>query len=181
MLTAYTGGSSDMTAVPSDVNDAKLREFFLKDSMRQAIAALTEHTLPRWGNMTPQQMIEHLVWAFRCSTGILDLPCFTPTSILGRTKRFLYDNRDTPRELKNPAIGEKLPPLQFSTLAEAREALQKEVDHYFKQYQIDPDGHFVHPIFGPLGAEEWQRAHFKHCYHHLLQFGLIEDGSTANA
>ena len=37
----------------------------------------------------------------------------------------------------------------------------------------------VHPTFGPLAAEEWSRSHFKHVYHHLLQFGLLErDGGV---
>jgi oxepin-CoA hydrolase/3-oxo-5,6-dehydrosuberyl-CoA semialdehyde dehydrogenase len=143
--------------------------------MMLAIAALTETARPRWGHMTPQQMLEHLAWAFRCSTGALDLPCSTPPSILERTKRFLYDNRQTPHEIRNPAIGEELPPLQWSTLDEAREGLQREVLSYFAHFHADPSAKHGHPMFGPLGAEEWQRAHFKHCYHHLLQFGLLED------
>lgn len=170
-----------MTPIPFDVNNANLRESFLRETMREAIAALTENSLPLWGDMTPQQMIEHLVWAFRCSTGLLDLLCYTPASILERTRRFLYDKRHTPHELKNPAIGEKLPSLQFSTLTEAREGLLREIDNYFKHCQTDPYPQHVHPIFGPLGTEEWQRAHFKHCYHHLLQFGLIEEDVTATA
>jgi hypothetical protein len=32
----------------------------------------------------------------------------------------------------------------------------------------------MHPLFGPIGAEEWTRVHFKHAYHHLLQFALID-------
>ena len=32
----------------------------------------------------------------------------------------------------------------------------------------------THPIFGPIGYDEWHRTHYKHTYHHLLQFGLIE-------
>jgi hypothetical protein len=31
-----------------------------------------------------------------------------------------------------------------------------------------------HPIFGPIGPDEWSRTHFKHGCHHLLQFGLID-------
>lgn len=170
-----------MTSIPFDVNNAQLRESFLRVSMWQAVAALTEDMTPRWGSMRPQQMIEHLIWAFRCSTGLLLLPCYTPASILERTRRFLYDKRPTPREVKNPAIGEKLPALQFSSLAEARGELQKEVDRYLGLSQTDRDAQYIHPIFGPLGAEEWQRAHFKHCYHHLLQFGLIEEETTAGA
>jgi len=170
-----------MTAIPFDVNDAKLRESFLSQVMFEAIAKLTEDTQPLWGKMTPQQMIEHLFWAFQCSTGAVDLPCYTPASVLERAKRFLYDNRHTPHELKNPAIGERLPSLQFSTLTKARAALQKEVFHFFDHFRAVPEAIHVHPLFGPLGGEEWQRSHFKHCYHHLSQFGTIDERGTTPA
>jgi oxepin-CoA hydrolase/3-oxo-5,6-dehydrosuberyl-CoA semialdehyde dehydrogenase len=163
-----------MTAILFDVNDAKLRESFLSQVMFDAIAKLAEDSVPSWGHMTPQQMIEHLFWAFQCSTGVVDLPCYTPVSVLDRAKRFLYDNRHTPHEFKNPALGENLPSLQFSTLTEAREALQKEAVHFFEHFRSVPGAIHVHPIFGPLRAEEWERAHFKHCYHHLSQFGTID-------
>jgi hypothetical protein len=29
-------------------------------------------------------------------------------------------------------------------------------------------------VNGALAHDEWHRAHYKHAYHHLLQFGLIE-------
>jgi oxepin-CoA hydrolase/3-oxo-5,6-dehydrosuberyl-CoA semialdehyde dehydrogenase len=170
-----------MIFVPFDVSNAKLRESFLRQVMFDAVAKLTEDTLPLWGNMTAQQMIEHLFWAFQCSTGVVNLPCYTPASVLERTKRFLHDNRHTPHEFKNPAIGEKLPALHFSTLADARAALQKEVVHFFDHFRTVPDAIHVHPIFGPLGAEEWERSHFKHCYHHLSQFGSIDEVRTTRA
>lgn len=32
----------------------------------------------------------------------------------------------------------------------------------------------THPVFGPIGMAEWARAHVKHAYHHLLQFGALD-------
>jgi hypothetical protein len=118
-------------------------------------------------------MIEHLVWAFECSDGTIELPCRTPESLLERAKTFLRDNRQTPHDFKNPLLGENPLPLRFSSLVDAKAALRKELTRFVDHFREQPSAIHVHPIFGPLGAEEWQRSHFKHCYHHLLQFGLI--------
>ncbi|RPI06077.1 MAG: hypothetical protein EHM64_04255 [Ignavibacteriae bacterium] len=163
-----------MMPIPFDVNDEKLREKFFNGLFTECLAHLAEQTPPLWGKMTPQHMIEHLVWAFECASGILVLPCRTPVQLLERTKRFLYNNSPTPLEFKNPVLGDEPLPFRFSSFSDAKAALQKEVDRFLVHFQEQPLAVHVHPLFGPLGAEEWQRAQFKHCYHHLLQFGLID-------
>jgi len=167
-----------MIAIPFDVNDEKLRKKFYDQLFAECIASLAENTPPLWGKMTPQHMIEHLVWAFECSTGILEVPCRTPANLLERAKRFLYDNRPTPHEFKNPLLGENPPPFRFPRFADAKDALHKEVARFIDHFQEQPNAIHIHPIFGPLGAEEWRRSQFKHCYHHLLQFGLINQSAT---
>ncbi len=131
--------------------------------------------------MTPQHIIEHLVWAFECATGIVTAPCRTPENLLERAKRFLYSNKPTPHEFKNPLLGENPLPLRFPSFADAKDALRKEVARFINHFQEQPSAIHVHPIFGPLGAEEWQRSQFKHCYHHLLQFGLINQVETVSS
>jgi Protein of unknown function (DUF1569) len=167
-----------MIAIPFDVNDAELRKKFFEQLFNECIACLGESTSPLWGKMTPQHMIEHLVWAFECSTGILKVPCRTPANLLERAKRFLYDNRPTPHEFRNPLLGEIPPPFRFPSFADAKDALNKEVARFVDHFREQPNAIHIHPVFGPLGAEEWQRSQFKHCYHHLLQFGLIDQSRT---
>jgi hypothetical protein len=36
----------------------------------------------------------------------------------------------------------------------------------------DGTANAVHPTFGPLSPEEWGRLCWKHCDHHLAQFGV---------
>ena len=162
-----------MIAIHFDVNDDELRESFFNHLLIDAIADLSEQTTALWGNMSSQNMVEHLIWGFRMSTGRLNVVCHTPEPLLERVKRLLYDDRETPRLFKNPLLGEIPPQLQFSGIEEAKTALREEADHFLKHFRETPGAVHMHPIFGLLGAEEWQRSHFKHCYHHLLQFGLI--------
>ena len=53
----------------SDVGDAALRERLLRQVLPDALAGLREDARPAWGNMTAQQMVEHLAWVFEVSIG----------------------------------------------------------------------------------------------------------------
>ena len=162
--------------IPFDVNDATRREAFFRRHLAEAMAPLGEDAAPRWGRMTAREMVEHLSWVFEVSTGQASVECAVPEARRERFKAFLYDNTPMLREFRNPALAAGLPPLRHSGLDEARTALRREVDRFLDQCRDAPEATHVHPVFGPLGAEEWSRSHFKHAYHHLLQFDLVDVG-----
>jgi hypothetical protein len=87
-------------------------------------------------------------------------------------RRFLYSNRPTPPDFMNPVLTGGLPPLRYPGLDEARTALAGGIERFLAGAG-STDLH-QHPVFGPIGYEEWHRGHYKHAHHHLLQFGLIE-------
>jgi oxepin-CoA hydrolase/3-oxo-5,6-dehydrosuberyl-CoA semialdehyde dehydrogenase len=163
-----------MPTIPFDVNDSHLRDTFLRHSLLDALATLQANSQPCWGKMTAQQMVEHLAWAFALSTGQADTDCPIPETQRERLKAFLYDNRPTPHEFMNPVLAAGLPPLRHPGLAEARAALAAAVTRFLEQASAAPGTMHTHPVFGRVGMEEWARSHFKHAYHHLLQFGLID-------
>ena len=154
----------------------------MKHTFVNAIDSLTEPTKPLWGKMTAQHMVEHLYWAFELSTGKSEIHYNRPENLTQRAKRFLYDNGPMPHLFKNPLLGEEPPPLRFADLADSKIALREELNRFFDHFLAIPTAIHNHPIFGPLGAEEWERTHYKHCYHHLLQFGqIIEDKIQDNS
>ena len=157
-----------------DVNDAELRESFLRHELVPATEGLGEASPPRWGRMHPQEMIEHLIWAFELSTGQARTECRVPEAGAPRMRQFLYDNRPTPRGFMNPALAAGLPPLQYGSLGEATRALAREVGRFLDGPRSSGQL-YTHPIFGPIEFDEWHRTHYKHTYHHFLQFGLIEE------
>ena len=162
-----------MITIPYDVNDSNLRKNFFDTVLIDCIIHLPEEAKSLWGKMSAHDMIEHLIWAVECSIGKIEVPCRTPGNLLERAKRFLYDGRQTPQNFKNPLLGDSPLPHRYSTYAEAKDALLKDIDAFKKYFIERPGAVHTHPVFGPLGAEEWQRSHFKHCYHHLIQFGLL--------
>jgi oxepin-CoA hydrolase/3-oxo-5,6-dehydrosuberyl-CoA semialdehyde dehydrogenase len=164
-----------MTVIPFDVNDAGLRREFFRRQLFDALSALRDDTRPGWGKMTAHQMVEHLIWAVEISTGKAQAECAFPEAQRERLKAFLYDHRPTPREFQNPALAAGLPTQRHAGTAEAIAALRLEVGLFLNQAAATPGTTRMHPVFGPIATEEWARSHFKHCYHHLLQFGLISE------
>jgi len=163
-----------MATIPFDVNDSELRDRFLRDLLPDALRALDGSRAPRWGKMTAQQMVEHLAWTFEVSTGRVRVECPIAEGKRERMKAFLYHDRPSPPGFMNPALAAGLPSLRHDGMPEAWSALRIEVDRFLQHARVAPDAVHTHPVFGPIGVEEWGRTHFKHGYHHLLQFGLIE-------
>ncbi len=168
-----------MITVPFNVNDTKIRQEFLRHGIMEALCSLNAHAGARWGGMSAQHMVEHLLWTFEFSTGDTDVHRDVPPAVADRMKKFLYDDRPTPREFKNPLLGDTPPPLRCDSLEESIGALQNALNRFLDLYAENPKAVYDHPLFGPLNGEEWERALFKHCYHHFLQFGIIEAGNTA--
>jgi oxepin-CoA hydrolase/3-oxo-5,6-dehydrosuberyl-CoA semialdehyde dehydrogenase len=156
-----------------NVNEAELRELFLLQKVGRAIEGLDAVSTPRWGRMSAQEMLEHLIWAFELSNGGISIECFVAPERWPRMKEFLYSNRPTPQDFMNPALADGLPPLRHRSLSEAKSALRFEMERFLDRNRCSEEV-YTHPIFGPIGYEEWHRVHYKHTYHHLLQFGLIE-------
>jgi len=165
--------TDEMIAIPFNVNDRVLREAFFDHLFHRAIENLREEDQALWGGMSARHMVEHLDWAIGLSIAATNVDCKTLPHLIERAKRFLYDNRPTPHEFRNPLLGETPPAFRFGSMAEAKAALRMATTSYLHHFREHPEAVHVHPLFGPLGAEEWERAHFKHCYHHLLQFRLV--------
>jgi len=162
-----------MDEIPFDVNNEMLRNKFFTEILPRAINTIDINTPPLWGKMNVQHMIEHLIWTFEIAVGKIKVGCKTPEKLLPRAKAFLHNNTETPHDFKNPLIGENPLPLNFSNFSEAKTKLLEEIKNFTGHSQANPDSVYIHPIFGPIGNDEWERANYKHCYHHLIQFGLI--------
>jgi hypothetical protein len=105
---------------------------------------------PLWGKMSFQQMIEHMILSFKSAN----------------TDKLFKENT------KSPSFPEEPLPLHFDTLADALHKLQLEITAFFEVYQQNPGIKIVNPVFGPLTETEALQLLWKHCTHHLNQFGL---------
>lgn len=155
------------------VNDPDLRQRFFDKILPETIDTLDENDKPEWGEMSAQHMVEHLCFIFQVSTNSLEVECYTPEEKRAKLQAFLNTNRPMPKDYINPVTGTELPDLQFSKFATAKEKLKKEIQNFLTYYKKNPNLTQTNPTFGELDAEKWRKFHFKHCFHHLLQFGLV--------
>jgi oxepin-CoA hydrolase/3-oxo-5,6-dehydrosuberyl-CoA semialdehyde dehydrogenase len=130
---------------------------------------------PKWGKMTSQHMVEHLILAFKTGNGKLNVKCVSPPEKLQTLKRFLMSNRPLPKNFINPLLGEKLQDLVFSNLEEAIDNLKKEIDDFYDYFKTNPNSTLTNLTFGELNFEEWERFHIKHINHHFEQFNIQEE------
>ena len=160
-------------ALPFNPSDDAFRLEFLQDIVPTIINSLEINQTPIWGSMTPLQMIEHLIWTFRVSTNQIEITCNIPDERRKQIQCFIYNDQQNPRNFQLPIHSEGLPSPQFTSLEPAIIALKSEIRYFIDAYQRNPTRSSIHPIMGAITLEDWSRLHFKHCFHHLMQFSLF--------
>jgi hypothetical protein len=137
---------------------------------------LTDDTQPKWGQMKPQNMIEHLAKVLQYTNGKKEIAQRTTEEEGLKAKQFLiYTDAELPMGLKTPLLPAEGPiPFEFSSLDEAKENLNRELDDFETYHANHPDALFIQPRLGKLNHREWIVFHNKHFTHHFKQFGLIE-------
>jgi hypothetical protein len=141
-----------------------------KSQLHQLVVPLRCDTLPLWGKMNPQQMIEHLVDEVTWTNGRNPRCCVQSAEEARNCKQvMIHSDAIIPRNY----YGGELPDyLIYPDLAGAIDQLFEELsgfDAYFKS----PGATAMHPLFGPLSHGEWLIWQDKHFSHHLKQFGLL--------
>lgn len=146
-----------------------------RQELNSLLNNLTENTQPKWGQMKSQNMVEHLAKALQYSNGKKEIAQRTTEEEGLKAKQaFIYTDVEMPMGLKSPLVGECPIPFEFSSMVEAKENLNKELDDFETHNSNHPDALFIQPRLGKLNYKEWIVFHNKHFTHHFKQFGLIE-------
>ena len=144
-----------------------------KTSIEKSLLHLTGDSIPQWGKLSPQQMVEHLSAVVLISIGKIKMDVYTPEAYLEKSKAFLMSDKAMPVEYNAPFIKETDLILRNSSLQDAKNELLSLIDSFYEYYQKNPANSFNHPVFGLLNHEEWIWLHRKHITHHFKQFGLV--------
>jgi hypothetical protein len=136
------------------------------------LAGLPAGARPRWGTMNRDQLIEHFNWAVRYPMGrAAPVPDVSGWFTRRVVKPVLLSGLvPMPRNVRLP----KALARQGVTLREPGdlETLHAVLEEYVALVQADELQPRPHPVFGPLGVDEWDRLLVLHFEHHLSQFGL---------
>lgn len=154
--------------------DQEKLNFVTKDCI-PVFNSLQTETVPKWGKMNAQQMIEHVATVYVISTGKIKAELATPVEHLPKYMEFLYSDKQFRENTKAPEtmLGEEPAPLRYADMDEAKQKLEMAI-FSFETYFTAHDGiKTMHPVFGELNYAEWVLMHYKHVTHHLRQFGLM--------
>jgi hypothetical protein len=146
---------------------------FLTHTAPELLSNLAKDKSPKWGIMTAQQMVEHLIVTIKISNGKKAVTLVTPIELLEIRRTFLFGKLPFPKNVKIYGFSTGVQALKYPDLGAAKEALNSEIQDFITYFEGNDGLKPMHPVFGELTKAEWLLFHEKHFNHHFLQFGLI--------
>lgn len=132
------------------------------------VGRLRPETPALWGRMTCPQMLAHLNDAVRMATG--ELPTAPRTGPMRRfpLKQLVVYLMPIPRGV--PTARELIARIDRAEFAQEAAAFPMQLER-FADRPADTSMP-AHPAFGPLSRRAWGVLAYRHCDHHLRQFGV---------
>lgn len=145
---------------------------FLSQEAPALLATLTEDTVPAFGLMTPQHMIEHLTSTIKASIKRYGDPDPALAEKQAGFKRFIDKGAVLQHRPSNKTAAD-LPAYKYETLAEAITQIPVAIDRFYTHFETQPDFMSYNRFMGELKFEEIELFHYQHVRYHLWQFGLL--------
>ena len=142
------------------------------ESMLAQLSRLQATTTANWGQMSAQRMVEHLADALYMSIGQGDFKLEIPEDRVERMQAWLASDKPMAKDIQ-VSFATPSTPLRNDELETAIDEFTEAFIAFLEHYEINPDQTAIHPYYGQLNFEQWQRLHTKHFAHHFEQFGLI--------
>lgn len=144
------------------------------NSLKQSLEKLQENSTPTFGDMTPQQMIEHLTKSVEISYTKPYSPEKAITEMQKQTRlMFLNTENPFPKGLKSPMYKEGMPALIHQDLAIAKNAFLVVISNFRTHFEKNPNSTYYHLLFGEVNFDDLELFHYKHILHHFQQFNLV--------
>jgi hypothetical protein len=140
-----------------------------REGIIDRINSLTDSNKPLWGKMNVVQMVRHCALCEDYYFGNIEVK----RSLLGRLfgkkaiKGILKDEQST--------IGKNAPTSPQFKVTENLQNLETEKGKWISlinRYETFNKDHFVHWFFGNMTRDQLGQFVYKHCDHHLRQFGV---------
>lgn len=147
--------------------------FLDENLIRTQLSKLNINTVPEFGLMNAQQMIEHLSAVTQIANGNWVVNAFVSDEKATRRKPFLNTENELQEGFKASFLADDVSKLKFNSIEEAIEDLLTQIQFFVKVFTDDKSKTEVHPFFGELDFEYWKKFQVKHFTHHFKQFGLL--------
>ncbi len=145
---------------------------FLRSEFTKKLSELDEHTPPKWGKMSVQQMIEHMSDYVRIANGRTPMKTITAEENIPKMQAFLGSEKPMRENTPNPLLPDVPPGARHATKEAAIAELEGEIGHFFAVHEKEAGRATPNPFFGTLDFDKQVQLLYKHSTHHLRQFGV---------
>ena len=153
---------------------------FLRNRLLILLRTIPYDRPPAWGRMTLQQMVEHFSDALRMASGKSgNTKILLPEDQVLRMRGFMNSDKPFRENTANPLMPAVPAPIKNKSLEDALEELRQEIDYFFNVFEKNNLSITRNPFFGDLDFEENLQLLTKHAEHHLRQFGVSINETTA--
>ena len=143
------------------------------DEVRTTLSKLNKNSKPLFGQMNAQQMIEHLSAITQIANGNWKIDVFVTDEKSARRKPFLDSENELQMGFRAAYLSDGPAKLKFNSIKEAIDDLDYQVQQFVRVFKKEEDRIVVHPFFGELDFEYWEKFQVKHFTHHFKQFDLL--------
>lgn len=148
---------------------------FLKNEFTEKLKGIAASSLPLFGKMNPQQMVEHMAEYIRLGYGNPRIAVASYSEdVLAKMNAFLKTEKPLRPNTANPLMEETPPPAKHENYESAVQDVQKAIDELFEAFHQNPSLAVANPFFGVLNFDLTVQLLYKHGKHHLAQFGIVE-------
>ena len=155
-------------------NFLTMKDIFIKTTIDELIIRinnLSNSSQPKWGEMDVSQMLAHVNKATEMAFGGIKTKRMFIGRIIGKkilkkaigNDRYLAKNSPTSPEIK---IADKV------AFDEEKQNLISLLQLFISDKAAEKLEGNVHPFFGKMTADQWNKLGYKHVDHHLRQFGV---------
>ncbi len=143
---------------------------YLTEVVPQLLAQLTDEHEPSFGVMTPQHMVEHLIWVTKSS--LKDYGPAPTEFSEGQQKFMKFVEGGAQFQVYPPKKNRAdLDPPRLADLSAAIEVVPEAISRI---YTHEPSHVFYNPMMGRMSFDQLELLHAKHFAWHLeQQFGLV--------
>ena len=141
------------------------------EALTVRLQRFTPDLRPRWGKMSPNEVLPHLADPFRTALGDKPVkPLGGPLSMPGISQLVLWV---LPWPKGAPTAREYLPGTGMTSATDF-EADRQTLLGLLRRFTDFPatSSLAANPVFGPLSRRGWGRQAWRHIDHHLRQFGM---------
>ena len=146
---------------------------FLKQQFVSLLKQISSDTLPHWGKMSLQQMVEHFTDYVKIASAKTPHTSFSvPEENIPKMQAWLMSDKPFRENTPNPLLPEMPPPVRNKSISMAFNELQQEIDFFFSVFEENNQQVTRNPFYGDLNYDQNVQLLYKHACHHLKQFGV---------